>query len=135
MPSSSRRRFLAVAGTASLAGVAGCSALGRSRSDVNPATGLAQDTSQALTDEVVYLAGDDSDLPMPEKTTDSLDDAVYVQSTRGPNGLAIIDAATGEARRTISLPVSTASGVALANEAVFFVGQSQDTGYRVYQVG
>lgn len=62
-------------------------------------------------------------------------DAIYVQSTRDPNGLAVVDAETGEIRRTVPLPVSPASGVALANESVFFVGQSEGNGYGVYQVG
>lgn len=75
MPSNSRRRFLAAAGTLGLAGVAGCTAIGRSRPDVNPATGLAQDTSQALNEETVYVAHDDNDLPNPPATTDSLEDA------------------------------------------------------------
>lgn len=81
MPSTSRRHFLTVASTAGLAGIAGCSALGRSRPDVNPATGLAQDTSQALDDEVVYIAGDDSDLPGPSTTTESLEEADAMLAT------------------------------------------------------
>lgn len=78
MPSNSRRRFLAVAGTAGLTGIAGCTALGSNRPDVNPATGLAQDTSQALNNKGVYVTGDDSDLPRPPATTDSLADAQIV---------------------------------------------------------
>lgn len=81
MPSNSRRRFLAVAGTAGLAGVAGCTVLGSSRPDVNPSTGLAQDTSHALDDEAVYVAGDESDLPNPPVTAESLDDAHAVLAT------------------------------------------------------
>ncbi|WP_232819698.1 twin-arginine translocation signal domain-containing protein [Haloprofundus halophilus] len=81
MPSNSRRRFLAAAGIVGLAGVAGYYAHGSSRPDVNPATGLAQDTSQALNDEVVYIAGDASDLPNPPATTESLEDADAVLAT------------------------------------------------------
>lgn len=81
MPSSSRRRFLAATSTAALIGSAGCVALGSSRSDVNPATGLSRDTSQALTDEVVYVAGNDDDLPSPSTTIDSLADASAVLAT------------------------------------------------------
>lgn len=81
MPSNSRRRFLAVAGTGVLAGVAGCTAFGNSRPDVNPATGLTQDTSQALSDKAVYVAGDNSDLPNPPTTTESLADAQAVLAT------------------------------------------------------
>ena len=81
MPSNSRRRFLAVAGTTGLAGVAGCTALGSSRPDVNPATGLDQDTSQALDDEAVYVAGDASDLPNPPATTESIVEAGSVLAT------------------------------------------------------
>lgn len=81
MPSRSRRRFLTTASTAGLFVGSGCLGLGSSRPDVNPGTGLSQDTSQALTDEVVYLAGDRSDLPTPATTTDSLDDADIVLAT------------------------------------------------------
>ena len=85
MPSNSRRRFLAVAGTVGLAGVAGCTSLGSSRPDVNPAIGLAQDTSQTLNDKAVYIAGDDSDLPNPPATTESLVDADIVLATATAN--------------------------------------------------
>ena len=81
MPSDSRRRFLAVAGTAGIAGVAGCTAFGSSRPDVNPATGLAQDTSQVLDDEAVYVARNDSDLPDPPVTAGSLTEADVVLAT------------------------------------------------------
>ena len=81
MPSNRRRRFLVAAGTAALAGVAGCTALGSSRPDVNPATGLAQDTSQALNDVAMYVAGDDSNLPNPPVTTESLVNADGVLAT------------------------------------------------------
>ncbi|MFB6072536.1 MAG: hypothetical protein ABEJ88_06165 [Halobacterium sp.] len=83
MPSSSRRRFLAAVGTAGVAGVAGCSALGGGRPDVDPSTGLSQDTSHALDDEAVYVAGDASDLPEPPRTADSLADADAVLATAG----------------------------------------------------
>lgn len=62
-------------------------------------------------------------------------DAVYVQSTRGSGGLAVVDAETGDVRRIVPLPVSTASGIALADRAAFFVGQSRDHGYGIYRVG
>lgn len=81
MPSSSRRRFLATASIASLVVSTGCTALGDRRPDVNPATGLSQDTSQALDDEAVYVAGDSSDLPAPPTITDSLDDADAILTT------------------------------------------------------
>lgn len=81
MPSSSRRRFLAAAGTTGLLGTAGCIALGERRPDVNSAAGLAQDTSHALDDETVYIAGDGGDLPIPSTTTDSLHDATAVLAT------------------------------------------------------
>lgn len=68
MPSTSRRRFLAAAGSVGLAGIAGYSAFGNSRPDTNPATGLTQDTSQALDDEVLYIAGEKSTLPNPPAT-------------------------------------------------------------------
>ncbi|MDG5777385.1 hypothetical protein QA599_13090 [Haloarculaceae archaeon H-GB1-1] len=48
---------------------------------MNPATGLSQDTSQALDDEVVYVAGNGGDLPTPPTTTDSLADASAVLGT------------------------------------------------------
>ncbi|UPV76710.1 hypothetical protein M0R89_21175 (plasmid) [Halorussus limi] len=81
MPSNSRRHFLAVASTTGLAGLAGCAAFGGSRPDVNPATGLARDTSQALDDEAVYVAGDDNYLPNPPTTTESIEDADAVLAT------------------------------------------------------
>lgn len=71
---------------------------------MNPATGLAQDTSQALTDEVVYVAGDDSDLPMPEQTTDSLDDADAVLAS------ATVDRATLVQAFRAGKPVAVAGG-------------------------
>lgn len=80
MPSSSRR-FLAAAGTADFVGAAGCIALRGRRPDVDSATGLTQDTSHALEDETVYLAGEGSDLPTPSTTTESLDDATAVLAT------------------------------------------------------
>lgn len=92
MPSKSRRRFLAAAGTVGLAGIAGCTALGSSRPDVNPATGLAQDTSQALNDEKVYVAGDDNGLPNPPTTTESLEDADAVLATVTADQTKLADA-------------------------------------------
>lgn len=74
----SRRRLLAVAGSAALAGGAGCLDSDGGRPDVNPGTGLTQDTSQALDDETVYRLGGDDSLPTPPNATDSLDDATAV---------------------------------------------------------
>jgi hypothetical protein len=78
MPSRSRRELLEAAGTVALVGSAGCTALGSNRPDLNPSTGLSQDTSQALEDELVYVTGTDDDLPTPTNTTDSLADASAV---------------------------------------------------------
>lgn len=92
MPSKSRRRFLAAAGTVGLAGVAGCATLGENRPDVNPATGLARDTSQALADETVYLAGDDSEIPNPPATTASMEEADAVLATVAADRAKLADA-------------------------------------------
>lgn len=81
MPSSSRRHFLTAASTAGLVASTGCIGFGSSRPDVNPATGLAQDTSQALNDEEVYLAGDRSDLPTPPLTAETVEDADVILAT------------------------------------------------------
>jgi hypothetical protein len=88
-PSTTRRRFLAAAATAGLVGSAGCTHLGTSRPDVNPATGLAQDTSQALADEGVYVAGDGGDLPTPPSTVSSPDDADLVLATAAADRTAL----------------------------------------------
>lgn len=92
MPSTSRRRFLAAVGTASVAGIAGCTALGSSRPDVNPATGLAQSTRQALEDEAVYVAGDENNLPNPPTTTESLEDADAVLATASADRMRLVQA-------------------------------------------
>jgi hypothetical protein len=81
MPSANRRSFLAALGTAVTAGLAGCSALSKRATDVDPRTGLDRDTSAALDDTPVYLAGDASDLPEPPETTDSPADAEFVLAT------------------------------------------------------
>jgi hypothetical protein len=81
MPSRSRRNLLAAAGTVALIGSAGCTALGSSRPDLNPSTGLSQDTSHALDDELVYVTEPDADLPTPPTTTDSLAEASAVLAT------------------------------------------------------
>lgn len=78
MPSSSRRNLLAAAGTAVLAGAAGCIAGGSNRPEVNPGTGLSQNTSQALDNEAIYVVSADSDLPTPPTSADSLADATAV---------------------------------------------------------
>lgn len=90
MPSTSRRRLLTAASTTGLAAVAGCAALGTSRPDVNSATGLAEETSQALTDEAVLVMDDDDALPKPPGTTESLDaaDAVLASVTADRTKLA-----------------------------------------------
>ncbi len=80
MPST-RRTFLAGTATVGVAGLAGCSVLASSRPDVNPATGLAQDTSQALDDERVLVAGDAGSLPEPPRATDSFTEATAVLAT------------------------------------------------------
>jgi len=93
MPSTNRRRFLAAVGAAGAAGLAGCSALGGGgRPDVNSGTGLSEDTSHALEDEAVYLAGDASDLPEPPSTVDSLDDADAVLATASADRVALVRA-------------------------------------------
>lgn len=81
MPSSSRRHFLTPASTAGLLASTGSIGFGRSRPDVNTATGLAQDTSQALNDEEVYLAGDRWDFPTPPMTVERVEDADVVLAT------------------------------------------------------
>ena len=81
MPSTNRRRFLATAGATGLAALAGCNALGGGRPDVNTGSGLSENTSQALDDDAVYLAGDAGDLPDPPNTADTLADADAVLAT------------------------------------------------------
>ncbi len=81
MPSSSRRRLLAAVGTAALAGAAGCISGGSDRPEVNPGTGLSQNTSRALDDEAVYVVSEDTDLPTPPTTAGSLADATAVLAT------------------------------------------------------
>lgn len=88
MPST-RRSFLAAAGTAGVAGLAGCAAFRSGLPDVNPATGLSQDTSHALDNEAVYLAGDASDLPDPPNTADSAADATAVLATPNADRVAL----------------------------------------------
>lgn len=85
MPSSSRRHFLAAIGTAALAGSGGCIGSGKDRPDVNPGTGLSQDTSQALDDETIYVSSTDRDLPTPPTTADSLADATAVLAATDAN--------------------------------------------------
>ncbi|GAA0264059.1 hypothetical protein [Halobacterium noricense] len=80
MPST-RRRFLAAVGTTGIAGFAGCSAFDGGRPDVNTGSGLHADTSRALDDEAVYLAGDTSDLPDPPKTAEAVAGADVVLAT------------------------------------------------------
>jgi hypothetical protein len=104
MPTRSRRHFLTVIGTASLVGSAGCLGLGNSRPDVNPATGLAQDTSQSLDAEVVYVAGDATNLPNPPATTESLDNADAVLATASADRATLVQAIN--ARK----PVAVAGG-------------------------
>jgi hypothetical protein len=88
MPST-RRSFLAAAGTAGVAGLAGCAAFRSGLPDVNPATGLSQDTSHALDNEAVYLAGDASDLPDPPNTADSPAAATAVLATPNADRVAL----------------------------------------------
>lgn len=85
MPSSNRRGFLAALGTAGTVGLAGCSSFTTSAADVDPHTGLDQDTSAALEDRAVYLAGDTDDLPRPPETTDSLSEADVALATPDAN--------------------------------------------------
>ena len=91
MPSTSRRNLLAAAGTVALVGSAGCNALGSSRPDVNPSTGLSQETSQALEDELVYVTENDDELPTPPRTTDSLADASAVLATATADQIGLAD--------------------------------------------
>lgn len=81
MPSTDRRRFLAAAGTAASAALAGCNALGGGRPDVNTGSGLDEDTSHALENDAVLLAGDTGDLPAPPNTADTVGDADAVLAT------------------------------------------------------
>lgn len=81
MPSTSRRRFLAAAGTAAVAGLAGCSAFGAGRPDVDTHSDLADGPSGNLETEAVFLAGDASDLPTPPETVASVADADVVLAT------------------------------------------------------
>lgn len=76
--SPSRRQLLGIAGSAVLAGGAGCLGSDGDRPDVNAGTGLTQDTSEALDDETVFRPSSDENLPTPPNTTDSLDDATAV---------------------------------------------------------
>jgi hypothetical protein len=92
MPPSSRRRLLAAVGTAAAAGSAGCLGGTTSRPDVNPATGLSQDTSQALADESVYVLDADGDLPTPPKTADSLEAATAVLAAASADRAQFVDA-------------------------------------------
>lgn len=89
MPSSSRRGLLTAVASSSIFGIAGCSALENGRPDVNPATGLQQDTSQALDDEAVYVAGEGGGLPTPPTTAEELDsaDAVLASASTARNEL------------------------------------------------
>ncbi|AFK21586.1 hypothetical protein E6P09_15645 (plasmid) [Haloferax mediterranei ATCC 33500] len=48
---------------------------------MNPATGLDQETGPALDEAAVYIAGDNSDLPKPSSTTESIEDAGAVLAT------------------------------------------------------
>ncbi|QLC35620.1 hypothetical protein EFA46_014965 (plasmid) [Halarchaeum sp. CBA1220] len=48
---------------------------------MNTGTSLDQDTSQALDEEAVYVAGDDNDLPTPPTTTGSPENADVVLAT------------------------------------------------------
>jgi hypothetical protein len=72
--------------------MAGCTALGSSHPDVNPATGLAQETRQALDSEAVYVTGDDNDLPTPPTTTESLEDADAVLATASADRTKLVRA-------------------------------------------
>lgn len=81
MPSTHRRQFLSAIGVASATGLAGCSALGDGRPEVNAGTGLNEDTSHALENEDVYRTGDDGDLPEPPSKVDNLDEADAVLAT------------------------------------------------------
>jgi hypothetical protein len=75
-----RRTALRVGGLALSGALAGCIALSGGRPDVNPATGLAQDTSHALETTPVFPAGD-GDLPEPPSTASSLADAEVALAT------------------------------------------------------
>lgn len=111
MPSTSRRRFLAAAGTAATTAVSGCSAFTTSVADVDPGTGLDADTSAGLDGVAVYLAGETSDLPDPPTTTDSLADADAVLATPDANLADVVAAfragttvafAGGDAQRAVA---------------------------------
>ncbi|WP_232700315.1 hypothetical protein [Halobacterium wangiae] len=92
MPSTNRRRFLATAGAAASAALAGCTALGGGRPDVDTGSGLSEDTSQALENDAVYLAGDTGDLPTPPNTADTVEDADAVLATPNANRATLVRA-------------------------------------------
>lgn len=92
MPSRGRRNFLATAGSAALIGSAGCTALGSTRPDLKPSTGLSQDTSHTLEDELVYVTESDGHPPTPPTTTDSLADASAVLATATADRMALAEA-------------------------------------------
>jgi hypothetical protein len=100
MPSTNRRRFLATAGATGLAALAGCTAFGGGRPDVNTDSGLDENTSQALENEAVYLAGDTDDLPEPPKTAETVEAADAVLATENAD------------RETLRLALRTGRSVA-----------------------
>jgi hypothetical protein len=104
MPSTNRRRFLTTASAGALAALAGCTALGDGRPDVNTGSGLDEDTSQALEDDPVYLAGETTDLPEPPQTADTLADADAVLATVSADRAELV-----QALRT-GMPVAFAAG-------------------------
>lgn len=111
MPSTSRRRFLTAAGTIGLAGGAGCAALGSNRPDVPSTTGLTDETSDALTDEAVFLMGDVDDLPEPLETAEALDAADAVLATVTADRATLVQAVRA------GKPVAVAGGG--ATDAVY----------------
>jgi|AntDeeMinimDraft_5_1070356.scaffolds.fasta_scaffold01791_2 hypothetical protein len=92
MPSTNRRRFLATAGAASVAALAGCNALGSGHPEVNTGSGLSEDTSQALENDAVYLAGDTDDLPTPPNIAETLEDADAVLATPSADRATLVQA-------------------------------------------
>lgn len=92
MPSTNRRHFLAAIGATGTTALAGCAAFGSGRPDVNTGSGLHEDTSHALEDVAVYLAGETSDLPDPPMAADSIEDADAVLATANADSAQLVRA-------------------------------------------
>ncbi|MFB6120683.1 MAG: hypothetical protein ABEJ68_06155 [Halobacteriaceae archaeon] len=87
-----RRSLLRCGAPAVLGAVAGCSALATDAPNVNPSTGLDQDTSAALDDRPVARLGDVAALPAPPAETDALSDARVALATADADVARLADA-------------------------------------------